>query len=42
MNVRPINREKQRELSVLLKALHDVVLSEPVPQCMDELVKKLK
>jgi hypothetical protein len=41
MNVRPINREKQRELGIVLKALFDCVAAEPVPKSIHDTLAKL-
>lgn len=42
MNLRPLSREKQRELSTVLKALYDAVLAEPVPQSFHDKIRGLK
>jgi hypothetical protein len=40
--MKPLSKEKQRELRTLLKAMFDAVAAEPVPQSMHDQLRKLQ
>lgn len=41
-NLRKPDPEKQRQMRALLKAAYDCVAAEPVPQCIDSVLRGLK